>query len=167
MRILAVLTVGLLWTGLGGCGPGEDSNARAHSKFDAWLARSFRDMAIRNAIVREHTVFPYQFAHDSGELNELGRRDLRILASHFKVHAGELNVRRGEASRELYQRRIETVIEMLTAAGVGRDNVEIRDGLPGGDGMTSERVTIILRQDTDLAPPPSSYRANSTVGKGM
>jgi outer membrane protein OmpA-like peptidoglycan-associated protein len=39
-----------------------------------------------NGVVRQKTVFPYHFLNDSPSLNELGERDLLILARHYKEH---------------------------------------------------------------------------------
>jgi outer membrane protein OmpA-like peptidoglycan-associated protein len=49
-----------------------------------------------NGVVRQKTVFPYHFRADSPALNELGERDLAILAQHYKdnvlPHVGHTEV---------------------------------------------------------------------------
>ena len=37
-----------------------------------------------NGVVRQKTVFPYHFLNDSPALNELGERDLALLANHYR-----------------------------------------------------------------------------------
>ena len=74
-------------------------------------------------------------------------RDLKILGQHFSLNPGRLNVRRGKVSKGLYRKRINTVVQKLSEAGVDTKAIEIRNGLPGGDGMTSEETSIIVNRD--------------------
>ena len=100
--------------------------------------------SLQRAIVVQSTLFPYHFVPDSAELNELGQRDLLVLARHFEKHSGNLAVRPGDTPA-LGEARIRAVIEALTAAGVARDHVNVRDGLPGGEGLASARVLEIMK----------------------
>ena len=102
--------------------------------------------SLNNAIVSQHTLYAYHFANGSGVLNELGLRDLNVLVDHFLKAGGNLNVHRGEASPTLYDERVKTVLEHLAAAGVQSGAVSIQDGLPGGEGLASERVIVILKE---------------------
>src|SRR5207249_16097 len=88
----------------------------------------------------------YHFENGSAELNELGERDLGVLADHFKSAPGDLNVHRGDAAQALYESRVKKVLERLASAGVKGGQVSVKDGLPGGDGISSERVIVILKE---------------------
>ena len=101
--------------------------------------------SMQRAIVVQSTLFPYHFVPDSAELNELGQRDLLVLARHFEKHSGTLNVRAGDGAPSQAEARIRAVIEALAAAGVARDHVLVHDGLPGGDGLASARVIEIMK----------------------
>jgi len=91
----------------------------------------------RNAIIAQHTLYPYHFAADSAELTKLGQRDLDVLIDHFMNNSGQLNINRGQAGVDLYNRRVRIVTDALTAAGIDSSRVQIGDGLPGGDGISS------------------------------
>ena len=119
-----------------------DAQRQQRAEANAWLVESLRDAAIENAIIREHTIYPYQFNENSAELNELGQRDMRILADYFKENPGDLNVRKASTAHDLYDNRVKKVIAVLTDAGVDMDRVEISDGLPGGDGITGSEATL-------------------------
>ena len=120
-------------------------------------------MAIENAIITQHTLYPYHFIQNGEELNDLGFRDFGILAGHFLENPGAMNIRQDRSvTDELYERRIEYVNEMLVEAGVDNDRIEIEDGMPGGSGATSERVLFIhdrVRKNPTLS--------GSTSGKSM
>jgi uncharacterized membrane protein YgcG len=111
-----------------------------------WIARSVQDTAINNAIVRQHTLFPYHFIPNAPDLNDLGRRDLEVLADHFKSYPGTLNVRKGPESEELYRARVDFVRKQLARAGVDCERVPMEDGFAGGEGMRSEWVLKVLER---------------------
>jgi hypothetical protein len=140
----------------GGCMEYEKEQARVD--VDERLVTWYYDSAISNAVIRQRTLFPHQFTTQSSELNELGRRDLAILAAYFKDRPGTINVRRGSASDELYQQRVDTVRQGLQDAGVQSGRVVIKDGLPAGDGMPGERVLTVLESDA-----PQQSAASYTI----
>ncbi len=111
---------------------------------DAWMVAQVRDAAIVNAVVAQHTLFPYHFVANGDQLNELGARDLAVLAAHFRAQPGALSVRRGAAPEELYAARVQTVRKMLADAGVDAARLTLHDAPAGGSGMSSERVVQIL-----------------------
>jgi len=115
------------------------------------LINSYNDTAIENAIVSQHTLFPYHFVQNGAELNELGQQDLAVLAGHFMKHPGSLNIRRHDTTAELYEARVNTVRERLRQAGINVERMSISDGMPGGSGMASEKVLTILENKTQGA----------------
>ncbi len=148
--IVTLIVLGML-AAMVGCDV-ETTVSHDNSKTNAWLVRSYSDDAIKNAIIVQHTLYPYHFVSGSAELNALGEHDLAILAGHFKKYAGTLNVRRGPETAELYAARLKAAIEGLQLAGIDENSISISDGMPGGEGMSSERVVDILNPDPASTP---------------
>jgi hypothetical protein len=142
---------------------------------DSWSGDAIRNASLNNAIIRQHTLYPYHFAAGSAELNDLGERDLNVLSNYFtksahgapRAMSGEVNVRRGDASEALYEARVKVVLDRLTAAGVEGGMVAVKDGLPGGEGMSSERVIVILKEKMSKQRSYGSSGSSSSGGTGM
>lgn len=132
---------------------------------DKRLAAWPHEAAIENAIISQHTLFPYHFAPDSGNLNELGNRDLGILARHYLYNSGRLNIRRGSASESLYRERVDNVVATLRSIGVEMATVRVSDGPAGGEGIASEELLHILIEDVRQTPP--SYYQDPTSAAGL
>ncbi len=150
--VLVTLLMGVLLTGC------EESTMEGPDELavNTRLLNSYNDTAIQNAIVSQHTLYAYHFVPDGPELNELGDRDLAILTQHFSKNGGPLNIRRHEASAELYQARINTVREKLREAGIEMERVRVSESMPGGSGMASERVLVILESKGVSSPAATS-----------
>jgi hypothetical protein len=103
------------------------------------------DIAIENAIVTQHTLYPYHFINNSEQLNELGHKDLSILIEHFKEYPGQLNVQQEDIDYSLYKARLAFVSQKLQDAGVDMTKVSIVDGMPGGSGMETDNVIEIQK----------------------
>jgi hypothetical protein len=125
-------------------GVNEDTEVTEHE--GPWASDEISNASLNNAIVSQHTLYPYHFVAGTGQLNDLGARDLNVLTDHFLKAGGDLNVRRGGASQALYDERVKTVLEKLAAAGVQSGAVAVKDGLPGGEGLASESVIVILKE---------------------
>jgi hypothetical protein len=153
-----------LLAALGAChsAPANDDAAKHEGPY---AGEEIQNASLNNAIVAQHTLYPYHFEAGSAELNELGVRDLDVLVAHFLKSAGDLNVRRGGAAQGLYEARLRTVLEKLAAAGVQSRSVAVKDGLPGGEGISSERVLEILKGKMSKGTWTSS--GNSMTGAGM
>lgn len=111
------------------------------------MVNTYSDIAIDNAILAQHTLYPYHFVSDAAVLNELGKRDLGVLAAHYKDYPGTLNVSRSDVPQPLYAARLAEVRKALMEAGVKEQRMTITDGLAGGDGMKSEQVVKILERE--------------------
>ncbi len=146
MRHGLTLTALVLLIAAAGCEPTNEALAPSRS-LNTWLMASIDNPQIDNAIIAQRTIYPYHFVRDTAQLNELGERDLRVLAEHFRTATGELNVHQGESDDTLYSARVAAVAEALAMAGVQADRVQIVDGLPGGDGMGAERLVKILAKE--------------------
>lgn len=104
------------------------------------MGDAIRRASLDRAVVTQQCLYPYHFVTDAAELNDLGKRDLQVLAKHYRSHAGVLKLSRGDATEKVYAARTAVVIEKLSAMGVAAEQVTVTDGVPGGDGMTTERL---------------------------
>jgi len=151
----------LLLSSLFACkGVNEDTEVTEHE--GPWAADVISNASLNNAIVSQHTLYPYHFVAGSGELNDLGARDLNVLTDHFLKAGGDLNVRRGGAPQAVYDARVKTVLEKLAAAGVQSGAVAVKDGLPGGEGLASESVIVILKEK--MSKESMGGAASSSIG---
>ena len=110
-----------------------------------FATQPFEDQ-VRTGVVRQRTIFDYQFAPGSASLTTLGSRDLGYLAEAMRVDGGTIAVRRGQADDRLYAARLESVRRALSLRGIGRDRVALVDGLAGGNGVESGEALIIREQ---------------------
>jgi len=148
MKVADVVAICVVCSLVGGCEE-RMSKQDAGRKVDAELVNALNNIGMENAIVAQHTLYPYHFGSNSETLNGLGERDLAVLATYFQKHPGELSVRQGDVSDPMYEARVAHVVEKLKQAGVKIDRVSISDGMPGGTGMTSERTVMILDLERD------------------
>lgn len=95
---------------------------------------------VRNAVIAQHTIFPHHFVSGTDELNAIGRRDLLILAGHYKDHPGPVGMRPEGTCCKLDEARVAAVKGFLEHEGVDVAALTIGDAYPGGDGMASTRV---------------------------
>ena len=158
VRICVVTTSVLLACG---CASPEVGRERP---VNVWLVKSMYRSEAENAIIDQHTLFPYHFIEESAELSDAGRSDLAVLASHYLRYPGSLNVRRSGADEVLHTARVKTVTEYLASAHVEMEKMKISDDLPGGDGMESERVGVIT--NLGLANVGMSSESDSGSGSG-
>ena len=162
MRWYGVLAICLICSLGVGCQ--ENLNeSQGDRNLDVELVNTLNNLGVENAVVAQHTLYPYHFAANGEELNELGQRDLSVLARHFTKHEGTLNVRRGETAPELYEARLTYVIEQLKEAGVDTGRMVIADGMPGGDGMPSERVVTIMEKSVEAGDSAQTTSYSGTL----
>ncbi len=107
--------------------------------------------SLERAILAQSSLFPCHFESGGTGLNELGRRDLGVLAEHLRTHSGSLLIRRGDASAALYQARVQAVLAALAEAGVPQDQLAVHDGLPSGTGLASVRVVEVIKKPLSLS----------------
>lgn len=161
MRLLWMAVICLACALVVGCNE-EQAGKQSTKNLDVELVNTLNNIGVENAIITQHTLYPYHFGVDAGELNELGQRDLMVLAGHFKSHPGILNVRRGEASGELYDARVAHVLSRLKEFGVETSRMSVSDGMPGGTGMPAESVVTILQAESELSAPAAMGSGSST-----
>jgi hypothetical protein len=151
MRLYGILMLCLISSLLFGCQE-DQVTAQKSQNVDAELVRALNAVGVESAIISQRTIYPYHFVSDSDELNALGQRDLMVLARHFKDHAGALNVRRDDTDAALYEARVAAVLAALKEAEVDTDRLTVSDSMPGGDGMASERVIVVLSETAASSP---------------
>ena len=147
MKLNIIISICLSLLLLAGCSEDMQETQDTHA-LNSELIESYSDISIKNAIISQHTLFPYHFVNNSPQLNELGDNDLTILIEHFTENPGQLNIRQGEVSDEIYQIRIKIVLEKMKDAGIDKKEINVSDDMPGGSGMSSENVLIILEKDS-------------------
>ena len=136
-----------------GCQEQEvDKNALDTSEVNRKIVDTYSDLAIQNAIIAQHTLYPYHFVNNSAQLNGLGERDLSVLIQHFQANPGKLILRQGNTDPLLYQARAQMVYEKLLQAGISDEKINMTDGMPGGEGMASNKIIEILETEktTDM-----------------
>ncbi|MGD8501432.1 MAG: hypothetical protein PVJ86_12340 [Phycisphaerales bacterium] len=149
MRLSTITIIVLFCILIVGCQENVEESRDRHL-INSQLVNSYDDIAMQNAIASQHTLFPYHFVKNGPELNELGQRDLAALTTHFMRHAGHLNIRRHKTPADLYEARVKLVHDRLQEAGIDMERMSISDGMPGGPGMTSEKVLVILQEPSEL-----------------
>ena len=147
MKIGLVIEIIVCCILLFGCSGTVMENGPDKSLINAELINALNDTAMRNAIISQHSIYPYHFVNNSDKLNELGVRDLAVLADHFKENPGRLNVCRDNTPEALYQDRANFILNQLKEAGIGIDRITVSDGMPGGQGMPSEKVLDIMEKE--------------------
>lgn len=155
MKPYTIMTTALLGILLVGCSKTLEQGQDRYS-INSELINTYNDIAVQNAIVSQHTLYPYHFVKNSAELNELGLRDFGVLAAHFMKNPGQLNMRRDGVPVDIYHARIELVVDKLKETGIDTGKISITDGMPGGSGMLSEKIIVILKGE---------YKTSSRISK--
>ena len=99
----------------------------ADPSVDAWTITSANDQAVRDALVRQSTMYPYHFVTGGAHLNTLGASDLATLIGHFQTYPGRLSIRRGNAAKPLYDARVAEVLAALATGGIDVDRIAVVD----------------------------------------
>lgn len=120
---------------------------------DRRLVASLTDEQAVMAVQRQRTVYPYHFIAGTAELNDLGRRDLMILADFERDHPGVVHVCRDREAPGLYAARLKSIREFLSGEGVPVGRVMFDDAWPGGDGERADAVAQSMMRMS--APPPA------------
>lgn len=139
------------------CGCQEEqaeTNTVNESEVNRKIVDTYSDLAIQNAIIAQHTLYPYHFVNNGAQLNGLGERDLSVLIQHFQDNPGQLILQQGGTESLLYQSRTQTVHKKLLQGGIPDGKIRITDGMPGGNGIASNSIIEILETEktTDINP---------------
>jgi hypothetical protein len=162
--------IGMIFSA-GGCQEKSMSKSDGidQSQINQKIVDTYSDLAIQNAIIAQHTLYPYHFVNNSNALNGVGKRDLAVLIQHFQQNPGRIDIQRGAAEEALYQARKQVVYDKLIEAGIPQDKIQLSDGLPGGDGMPSNSVIEILEKckekPADDQKSGTQIQFYSTMGK--
>jgi len=161
----AALALAVAFAAAGGCQHDTSKEEAAiadlaedNRALDAEQVSDVIDLTIQNGIIAQHTLYPHHFTQGGATLNSLGERDVAVLAEHFRSQPAvegvqwTLNVRRGNAPDALYSARVKAVTDGLNRGGLAADSVRVADGMPGGEGMHSERVRVVLESEAVAEP---------------
>ncbi len=152
MKGLAWIIAGLSASCMLGC----DTRVAESREANTRIVQSINSAAIRNAVIRQHTLYPYHFEPESVELNELGERELDVLVDYYRRSPGALNIRRADTPKPLYEGRVSTIRDMLAKAGVDVAGMSFQDGIAGGDGRAAAEV-IAISEDRNSPSNPLYY----------
>ena len=130
---------------IGGCNgkAKQDEDADAEARVNTAIVRMHFDEQARGGATTGRTIYPYHFVADQPSLTPLGEEHVQTLAQALAEEDGKpvrLNVRRGDASAELYDARVTALKERFAEAGVEADRVVFADGLGGGKGISSKAL---------------------------
>jgi hypothetical protein len=167
MRLWCTGVICLAGVLLAGCNEEEKAASKARKNLDIELVNIVNNIQVENAIITQHTLYPYHFVTDGAGLNDLGQRDLMVLARHYQEQPGVLNVRQGETSAALYGARVAQVQSRLKEAGVDVSRMTISDGMPGGPGRPSEAIVTttprITSQDSTTSNGSGSSSSSGAI----
>ena len=105
------------------------------------MVRAALEQDTRNAVAAERIIYSYHFHPATASLNELGERQVQVLAETLRDQPeARVSVVQGEAGDELYKRRLETVRARFAEAGADANRLHVGPGVPGGPGVSSELI---------------------------
>ncbi len=149
---LSTCALATIVTSMSGCQRGSrEVGTERTAVLNAALVDALQRTSIENAIIRQQAMYPYHFVVGSASLNQLGLRDLLVLAGHYQDNPGELYVSAGDASDELYAGRLQSIHELFAQQGIEPGRVQLSaDAMPGGSGVGSGRLIEILSAEADV-----------------
>ena len=159
MKLKTYLAISLFCILAAGCDQNMEKNPDKPA-INAQLIKTYNDMALENAIISQHTLYPYHFIQNGADLNELGKRDLNVLIKHFITKPGNLNIRKANTPEDLYASRVEQVYQILQKADLNMNMINIGDEMPGGSGIASESIIVILENEDKMTSSTSQTTMN-------
>lgn len=123
--------------------------------------------AVRNYLIsqgvspdRIKIVSRGEYDASAPETDEAGMQEDRhaiFKVAELQDYPVNLNVKKGDASDQLYDLRKKSVRSFLQEQGVNTDLISLSDGLAGGDGMPSQQAVVFLLE---------SYSTTTTTSGG-
>ena len=152
MKCLNLVAIGAVGLTALGCQKAHESQWEK-GELNRGMVLHHYNHAADQAVLAEQTLFPYHFERNGADLNSLGERDLEILARDYRNNPGTLNVRKGPADDDLYDARVQQVLDSLASHRVDIADMTIADGLVQGEGVLSARALLL---DERTAEPVQS-----------
>ena len=129
-----------------------------------WTGDHIRRASVEAAVIKESALYSHHFMTGSTKLTQIGSRDVDILSRHFLEAPGALVVKRGDASEELYEARLEAIKEKLLAAGVDSERFTVSDGHPGGRGTSTNKLIEVFEKESLGADAVQATSLVNTAG---
>lgn len=168
MKWLLIFTAAAYLTG---CATGAGNEASGHrltpdqlEEANILLATELMDASATAGTVKSHTLFPYHFVESTAVLNELGEREMRILAAHYREHGGPLNLRRDSGAPTLHEERINAMLAFLHKEGVDTSRVRLTETTMGGPGVMSVEAIERMERARESAPETPSGEVEPAIG---
>jgi hypothetical protein len=141
----------------------ESADSPPHNRL---LVRMALAENVYNGIAAEGAVYPHDFYSNGAGLNDLGRRRVDVLSAACR-EGGEnphLIILRGDASEELYDRRIDAVRKRLAETALEGETTEVaKADHVAGAGVSSDRAIITFaRMMAEYVPRPQTSGATDT-----
>lgn len=121
------------------------------TRIDRWAVEAPMQRSVENAVIKQCVLYEYHFQEGSPRLTALGRRDVQILARHYRGAEWVLSVRQGGADDGLYEKRLAVVKKEMEPLGVKLDELTIVDAMPGGSGLASTDARRIRKESIEGA----------------
>ena len=147
-RILTLLLV--LLTFNCGCNDEEKTDtAKMKGSMNRSIIHTLRQMSIDKAVISEHTLYPHHFEYQQAQLNELGKKNLRVMSEYLQNSSGIVNISSQNTDQQLYSQRLQHVKDFLQNADIQTSRIKIDDGFPAGPGMPTTKLIKILTEESE------------------
>jgi hypothetical protein len=117
---------------------------------------------MRNGAAVGRTIYPHHFVVGDAALTLVGQRHFNALLPRSDIDQVRVSVPRGDASDALYQARLDGLRRRFIEAGYDEERFALVDALPGGDGISSDRVLLLAAKEEQNAGGQANRRAGGT-----
>ena len=127
-----------------------------------WTLDASFEQQVRNGAARGRTIYPHHFVTGDAALTLVGQRHFNALLPRSDVDQARISVPRGDASDVLYQARLDELRRRFIDAGYDEGRFTLVDALPGGDGISSDRVILLAAREAENTGGQANRRAGGT-----
>ena len=119
----------------------------SEAEINKWTVDASLEQQVRNGAAKGRTIYPHHFVIGDAALTLVGQRHFNALLPRSDVDQARISVPRGDASDALYQARLAELRRRFIDAGYDEQRFALVDALPGGDGISSDRVILLAAQE--------------------
>jgi len=128
----------------------------SEGEINKWTVDTSFEHQVRNGAARGRTIYPHHFVIGDAALTLVGQRHFNALLPRSDVDQARISVPRGDASDALYQARLDGLRRRFIEAGYDEQRFALVDALPGGDGISSDRVILLAAQEAQDEGGPAN-----------